>query len=418
MRVGLVTTYPPAPCGIGRYAQHLRRALQAAGTEVVVAAERLVAPAAREPAADEPGVERVWHRREDWGAQVVAWARRARPDVVHLQHEESHYGQDGRVPALVATLAREGLAVVVTLHSVYAGWLRSPSEWAPRRFHQAIARAGSFIVHQHAGCASVLLDQGIAADRVHVIPHGTALVALPPRGEARRELGLPEDARLALFFGFLHAKKGVHVAVRAFTDVAARVPGARLLVAGQARQRTLRDRLYLARLRRAMRPGLAAGTIDFRLGFVADAEVATYLGAADLLVLPHRQRYGSASGVLHLALGAGKPFVCTAGPKFVEAAEDMAAAIPEAFVPEGDVDAWSRSIAKLLGDDTLRARAAERARALGERTSWPAVAASHVAAYEAALASDAAALQLPAREVRVEAVRGAGGARDAPQVEE
>ena len=57
--------------------------------------------------------------------------------------------------------------------------------------------------------------------------------------------------------------------------------------------------------------------------YVAPDQVPFIYGASDVILLPHAQTYGSASGVFHQAIGASKPVLCAIGPKFVEAREAL-----------------------------------------------------------------------------------------------
>src|SRR5262245_13767107 len=108
MRVALITTYPPAACGIGNYSAQLVRALDAHAPELAVhvLAERIPRPER------DPRVRRAWHRRGDWTRDLLETLEALRPDVVHVQHEESIFGQDERLPRLVRALAARGVRSV------------------------------------------------------------------------------------------------------------------------------------------------------------------------------------------------------------------------------------------------------------------------------------------------------------------
>lgn len=378
MHVALVSTFPPAKCGIGGYSAELVAALRQAGIRVTVLAETV--PGA--PTGD--GIVRCWDRRGAWPRDVAAELARLRPDVVHVQHEEAILGQDGKLPALLARARALGVGAVVTLHSVYAGSVGVPGlRWSSVAFQRELGRiADRVIVHQVSGCRDRLLEQGVAAEAVTVIPHGTRAVALPEPDEMRRSLDLDAAALRVLAIGFIHKKKGLHTLVDAFPDVVRAVPSARLLVAGSFRRRPW-DHGYRLRLRAKMRAGLAAGWLELREGFHDDTAMLGFLAASDVVALPYRQRYGSASGVLHLALAAGKPVVCASGFKFAEAADAWGDEHPELFPAPGDSRAWAAALTALLEQAEARARLAELSRLLGQRTAWPRVAALHLESYRA-----------------------------------
>lgn len=385
MHVALVSTFPPARCGIGGYSAELAAALRQAGARVTVLAEE--APGAAD--VDDGDTLRCWNRRGPWQRELAARLESLRPDVVHVQHEEAILGQDGKLPELFGRARALGVGAVVTLHSVYDGALGVPGlRWSPLAFQRELGRAADrLVVHQRAGCADRLLAQGVEAERVAVIPHGTRELALPSRADARAELGLDEDALTVLAIGFIHKKKGLHTLVDAFGDVARAVPRAQLVVAGSFRRRPW-DHAYRLRLRAKMRPGQDAGWLVLHEGFHGDDAMRAYLAAADVVALPYRQRYGSASGVLHLALAAGRPVVCASGYKFAEAAEAWGDAHPDFFPAPDDAPAWARALTRVLEDADTRTELAERARTLGQETSWPRVAGLHLDTYRAAARRD------------------------------
>jgi glycosyltransferase involved in cell wall biosynthesis len=383
MKIALVSTYPPTRCGIANYAENLRVALRGEGARVHVVAE--VEPGTR---GGEDDVERSWSRKGPWVRDVLATLEALRPEVVHIQHEESILGQDRRLGALLRGVRELGIASVVTLHSVYGGRLGIPGiRYSPLRFQSELGRlADRIIVHQIDGCQDRLLEQKIDGDKVAVIPHGTTLIELPGRDEARRHLGIDGDSLVVLAIGFIHKKKGLHTLVDAFYSVVDGADRARLFVAGSFRRRPW-DLLYNRRLEARMAAAQSRGWLDFREGFHGMDDMLTMLAAADVVALPYRQAYGSASGVLHMALGAGRAVLCADGYKFAEARRAWGDEHPELFPPPGDPSAWADALGKVLRDDELRARLAERAKGLGEETAWSRVAQQHLETFQAAVSA-------------------------------
>src|SRR4029079_10928700 len=119
------------------------------------------------------------------------------------------------------------------------------------------------------------------------------------RRAERRALGLHEDGKIALFVGNLLKEKGALDLVDAFERLAPRRRDLSLLVIGQG---PLKDTLE-ARARSL------AGKLVI-LGPRPHAEIARYLGAADLLTLPSWNE-GTPSVLLE-ALASGRPVVMTA----------------------------------------------------------------------------------------------------------
>jgi glycosyltransferase involved in cell wall biosynthesis len=137
-----------------------------------------------------------------------------------------------------------------------------------------------------------------------------------PLATARTELGLPQEDRIVLFFGFIRRYKGLDILLRAMAEPAMRASGIRLLVAGEfyedskpylelAESLQLGDRLILC------------------TEFIPDSRVRYYLCAANLVVQPYRN--ATQSGVTPLAYHFSKPMVVT-----------RVGALPD-MVPEGKV---------------------------------------------------------------------------------
>jgi glycosyltransferase involved in cell wall biosynthesis len=378
MKVAFVSVFPPNTNGIGDYTHDLARALIDRGGDVVVLADR-----AGEKAVDVP-VDRCWSTRGDWVPDVVAGALHSGADVVHFQHG-GYMGRDQRLPTALAALRAKGIRTLVTMHGVYPHTGRSliaPHKWPPPKFHKSLGDAAdAVIIHQRASAYDPLVEHGVAATKIAIIPHGTpAVPAIDPRA-ARDRLNLAPDKKLALFLGFIEFTKGVDTVVRAFRRVVRSVPDAQLVIAGRIEQNDLADKLYGRVLSWLVKRGRREGWIDYRPGYLPAADIPDYIAAADLMVFPYRQKHGSASGILHRTFAAGRPVVCSAGPKFLDAAAALGDDATTVLPAPGNVSAWASSLSRVLGDDALRARVARVSADLGRKSAWPVVADQHLALY-------------------------------------
>ena len=380
MRVGLVTPYPPAEHGIGIYSRELRRALERhdPSIRVSVFADRIAQPDV------DSDVARVWDRRGDWVDELAAALIAARLDLVHFQHEEAVFGEDDRFTRLLARLRSHDIRMVVTPHTIHGHRVDLPFRPPGRRFHRQLAKwCDSFIVHQHAGMYDVLLSHGVPKHQIEVIAHGTPAFGLPDSRLARAQLGLPQDVPIAMCFGFIARSKNIHVAIEAFERAVQDVSSARLVIAGRIRRRFTWDEQYARALWRQMRLGIEAGRIIYRPGYIPDDQKILYYASADVLLLPYRQSYGSASGVLHDALGARRAIICSRGKKFAEAVEHIAPAMPFLVPDPGDIAAWEVGLERMLGHVSDRQRAVRLFGQLADVTSWQASATKHADLYRA-----------------------------------
>ena len=376
LRLSLVSTYPPMPCGIGVYSQKLLRAVVAgdAGIAARVVAE---APTA---ASSEPGIDvrPVYGRRGDYRAKILEAVAEDRAQVVHFQHAPDLLGCDARLPSLLEELGRRGVRTVVTLHTVYddGALQRLAPGMGPARFHRALGEAADrLIVHHRNGMADLLVAHGVPEAKIRVIPHGTELV--PPRdpAESRRALGLPEEGVYFTFFGFIHVQKNVHTALAAFARIARRAESAHLLIAGKPFRDRPHNRAYLALMKARCAVAGLGRRVHFMDGYVPSELVPAVFGASDVLLLPHCQSYGSASGVFHQAIGAQKPIIVARGPKFEDGLKRLAA-LPLLTPPPRSARRWAEAMLALSRDEGLRATARTILSEYAAETAWPNVAAA------------------------------------------
>lgn len=121
--------------------------------------------------------------------------------------------------------------------------------------------------------------------------------------EARRNLGLPEDSLVLLFFGFVREYKGLKVLIDSYQEMYSRT-GCRLLIVGEFLESEKEE--YMRRIRSAEREASGIIVVDT---YVPDTDVEKYFAACDLVVLPYLS--ATQSGVVTIAFGFEKPVIVT-----------------------------------------------------------------------------------------------------------
>lgn len=284
---------------------------------------------------------------------MLRYARHARAaEVVHFQWLT--------VQPLDVHLLPRKRPLVLTAHDVLPREPRPGQLKAQRRLYE---RVDAVVVHSEHGAARLRDELGIEPARVHVIPHGVfdRFADLPDPAPLPPELAAVEKP-VVLCFGLIRPYKGIDVLLEAWRGI----EDAELWVVGL-------PKTDLAPLRAAAPPG-----VRFVPRFVADAEIPAFFRRADLVVLPYREI--DQSGVLFTALAFGAPLLLSAVGGFPEVAATGAAEL----VPPGDAGALHAALARLLADPAARERLAAAARAAAAGPySWDAVAARHLALYEA-----------------------------------
>lgn len=176
-----------------------------------------------------------------------------------------------------------------------------------------------------------------------------------PRAAAREELGLPADAPVFLFFGFVRPYKGLHVLLDAFGEVVLHVPNARLVVAGEFYEGEDALRNQAAPLGAAVR---------FDAGYISNESVPLYFSAADAVVQPYTS--ATQSGVAQLAFQYGRPVITTDVGGLAESVPHEVAGL---VVPPENPRQLAAALVRFVRDDLAGplSAGAERQR---EQSSW------------------------------------------------
>ena len=264
----------------------------------------------------------------------LAALRAQRGDVLHLQW---------LVPELDGRIFRPHVPSVFTAHDLL------PRRTARKQelWRGLLQRFDRVVVHSERGRETLA---SLGAD-ARVIPHPVF-----PSDPERRD-----DGRTVIAFGVIRPYKGLADAIEAV-----RHAGARLLVAG--------DSLEPIDPYRVAARGLE---VEWRLGYLSQAEVDRALGEATLAVFPYKPELDQ-SGALLRALGAGVPAVAYDVGGIAEPVARFGAG---RVVPAGDVEALGAAIRALLEDHDALEAARAGARKAREELTWDASARAHLALY-------------------------------------
>jgi colanic acid biosynthesis glycosyl transferase WcaI len=206
-------------------------------------------------------------------------------------------------------------------------------------FDRAMARRFDRIVTISNRMAEKIIDKGVDASKVEVVRNWVDLDQVRPDLDAsayRRELGIAEEAFVALYSGNLGAKQGVRLIWEAAERLRDR-PEVLFLVAGDG----------------PMRPELekaAARLPNLRLvGFQPEDRFGEFLSIADVHLLPQERE--AADLLLPSKLGgmlaSAKPVIVTADPG-TELADFLRASC--LLTPPGDSAALAQAIAQVAGE--------------------------------------------------------------------
>jgi glycosyltransferase involved in cell wall biosynthesis len=376
-KIALIGNHLPRRCGIATFTSDLADAL----TVALPRADLFVV------AMNEPGHRHAYPERvtiEIAQDDLSAYRRAARAinesgaDCVSLQHEYGIFG--GASGSHVLALVRElRMPVVTTLHTLMA----APSASERTVMDELTSLSSRLVVMSMQGASLLRGVHGVHPSKIDFIPHGIPSAPLPTG--TKHQLGL-EGRSVLLTFGLLSPGKGIEHVIDALPAIRERNPDVAYVVLGATHPhvRAKDGERYRDSLVARAKSLDVEGCVVFHDRFVSSAELASYLGAADVYVTPYLQPEQITSGTLAYALGAGKPVVATP----YRYARELLADGRGIVVPWGKPDALARELGRLLADAPRRAILSARGRAYGETMKWPVVGGRYAEAFARARAED------------------------------
>lgn len=349
MRIGLlVDVYKPFVSGVTHFVSQHKRALESLGHKVFVFTlghtdyEDEELHVYRSPAL--PLTETGYQ----FGFVYSRLARRKvkTMDVLHAQH-----------PFISGSLAltygrRYGLPVIFTNHTRY---VTLAQHYAPplasdvsaallEAYLPWFANQCQVVTAPTQAIRRLLREYGVTV-RIPVIPNGVELSSFraPPRLQTRAALGLPDEARVAVYVGRVAPEKNLPFLLRAFARVRRQLPAAYLLLVGHGPEEDdLREQ--------AAELDIAAHTLF--TGRVDYEQVPDYLALADIFVTASVVEVQPLSIIEGLA--AGLPAVAIASDAVSDTLTDGYNGLLSTYSSEDFAARWTT----LLSDGDLRARLA------------------------------------------------------------
>ncbi len=373
MRLAMLGPAPPFRGGIVTHQAMLYRTLEGRGHELFWSSFCKQYPRFLFPGTDQRGQTAHWLQRPNQPRFVpwspLSWWQTAQdiidwhPDAVLLQYWIPFFA-----PGYIGVLqrVRKRARVVTILHNVV------PHESYPlgRYFtREALRRSHGFVAQSEQVRQELLaLLPRTAPGAVITAPHPVYDFGVPgrprkSRTEARAALGLPHDAHIVLYFGFIKPYKGVPHLIDAAPLLRARYgrDGVRVLIVGDIYGDALPYRERIA-------ASGAADVIDLVDRYVPDDQIEDYFQAADLVVLPYVS--ATQSGIVQIAYNYDRPVVTTRVGGLPEVVKDGETGF---IVPPGDAGALAQAVVRFFDEQHATAFAAAVAREKA-RYSWDNVA--------------------------------------------
>ncbi len=375
MKIAYVSTYSPQQCGIATYTSHLIHGLMEVNPtlEIKVVSEK-------DASSFKHGrfeVVPCWDRNDNYVEPIISNTKDA--DVVHIQHEYAIYNFDDRLPMLLKRLKASAKRIIITIHCIRPGQFCERGVVDENFVKRISELADEVIVHLDLQKA-VLERLGIPLEKVHVIPHGTAL-SNADKKDARRRLKLPEDGKIILMFGFVKPYKCVHVALEVLKEIKEEAEDVYLYIAGGLPLGASKEDInYVEFVNTRIKELDLHDKVIFPNRFFPDKDIPYILGASDVVLFPYYVEDLSASGPFHLAIGAKKPVIASRIPKF----ESLKNVCDELLVLPYNTSGIAKTFIRLFKDKEFEQHVLDRTKRYRTATSWAVIANRHLELYRGA----------------------------------
>lgn len=289
-----------------------------------------------------------------------------RADVVHMQ-----WLPLAPADRLMLRRIKGRVPLVHTVHNADA--YHADAGVQGQGYRALLDRFDALIVHGDT-TRSALLTQGVAAGRIHVIPHPPMQLA---SASADDRAAVPDAAvPRILFFGTMRPYKGIDILIDACL---------KLWSAGHRFELALAGKPFMPMeplTTRVVQAGYADRLFtDF--GFLSEGRLSAHMEKADIIAFPYR--HIDSSGAFLSALHHGKAMVTSDAGMFGQLPAGVATRSPA-----GNAQALGEALLPLIESAAIRQQQGARARAYGEAMgSWKDMAVATIGVYDSVLAGRA-----------------------------
>jgi glycosyltransferase involved in cell wall biosynthesis len=350
--IGMLTSFPPTPCGLATFSAGLADGLSAKGSDVGV-----IRVADGEESSSTAVIGEFVNGSS---ASVTACAQLLNQrDVAVIQHDFDLFGAE-----VLDVLDQLRVPTIVVAHKV----LKHPTAQQRSMMETLVASADRVVVMSGAANERLCTEYAVDRGKVVVIQRGATLPTVAPLKRAGRPT--------LLTWGLMGPGKGVERVIDSMGSLKELRGQPRYLVAGATHPRVLAAEGEAYRescIERARSAGVASA-VTFDSIYRSTASLSALIQTSAAVVLPYDSTDQANSGVLVDALAAGRPVVATAFPHAVELLGSGAGVV----VNHDDPEALTFALRRMLTDPRMTGDMAAEARRLAPSMGWPVAAGAYL----------------------------------------
>ncbi|MCR8455871.1 MAG: glycosyltransferase [Candidatus Korarchaeota archaeon] len=159
-----------------------------------------------------------------------------------------------------------------------------------------------------------LLKDCYRINKLKMVPHGADQCI-----SSGDEIKSNSDEIRIFFHGFLRPSKGLDELIEAVEILSKAGYNVQLEIWGSIPHQMLRvesEREWLKKFLEKVKMLMKQKMVKIHIGFASEEELKKAVMSCDIIVLPYKDHYFESSGVLHLFMDCGKPFILSRIPRF------------------------------------------------------------------------------------------------------
>ena len=299
-KVGLLTTYNQL-CGIAEYSKTITKYFDP--NALIILAERI--PAEQLTEQDASNVRRCWSRGMTDYSELERVITDEHIGLIHLNCQYRFFEPDS-VRMFLSRVRLKGVKVIVHVHTTYT---------IDATLQALVQNSDRVIVHTPENGIEAVAN-GANPENLRVVDLGAPISKKIKLTDARQKLGLPENQKVAVCFGFIQAHKGIKEAIQAVQTLRLKLSDLHLYVVGVPLKSDATGQQYYESLKTLVHDYALEDKVHLIDRYVSSEEVELYLSAADVVVMYYLSFYYEASAAVAEALGCGAPIVTSSTPTF------------------------------------------------------------------------------------------------------
>jgi len=239
--------------------------------------------------------------------------------------------------------------IVLTVHDVSSFLDSSNSSIIGKLIYKLTDR---IITHNEFSKSEILNINADLSSCISIVPHGnyTPFINIQyDKEKSKKQLGIPNNKTILLFFGMIKKVKGLEVLLYALNGVIKHNPDVLLVIAGKPWGNDFSD------YQKIIEENNLSEYILLHTKYIPHKDVEHYYCASDLVVLPYKKIYQS--GVLMMTLSYGRPALVSDLPPLKEIISDCENGF--VFKTENVSDLTSK-LNSILGNEELMEQVRDR----------------------------------------------------------